>query len=181
MRILWGITGSGDKIGETVSVMLRLKDEYKVDIRVALSRNGEIVARMYEVWDLLRNGFEKAVVEKGPNSPFLVGALQTGKYDLFIVCPATANTTAKIAHGIADSLISNCVSQAIKANQNVYIYPVDQKPGSVTTVLPSGEKLVLTNRQVDLDNVAKLQAMEGFHVLEHPKDFLTVLKDFPQE
>ena len=77
--------------------------------------------------------------------------------------------------------ITNAIAQAQKTGVPVYVYPVDQKPGSVTTVLPSGEKLVLTNRQVDLDNVAKLQAMEGFHVLEHPKDFLTVLKDFPQE
>ena len=140
LKILWGITGSGDKIEDIVNIMLRLQKKYDLDIRVALSKNGEKVARMYEVWEKLRNGSKKVLVERGPNEPWLAGPLQMGKYDIFLLCPATANTTAKIAHGIADSLISNCVSQALKANREVYIYPVDQKPGETTTILPDGKE-----------------------------------------
>ena len=42
--------------------------------------------------------------EVNSHSPFLVGKLQTGDYDLFLVAPVTANSTAKIATGIADTL-----------------------------------------------------------------------------
>jgi archaeoflavoprotein AfpA len=165
LKILWGITGSGDTIEDTVNIMLKLNGEYDIDIRVAMSKNGEKVVRMYEVWEPLKDVFDDVLVEKGPNVPFLVGGLQTGKYDIFIVCPVTANTTAKIAHGIADSLISNCVSQALKANKEVYIYPVDQKPGDITTVLPDGRELILSIREVDLENSERLKRMRGVTVI----------------
>jgi len=164
LKILWGITGSGDKLSDTVNLMLKLKKKYDLDIKVALSENGKKVVRIYGLWRKLEDNFE-TVVEKGPNSPFLVGGLQTGKYDLFIVCPATANTTAKIAHGIADSLISNCVSQALKASRRVYIYPVDQKPGRTITILPDGKELVLTIREIDVRNSQKLKRMRGITVI----------------
>jgi archaeoflavoprotein AfpA len=176
LKILWGITGSGDKIEDTVNIMLKLNGEYDIDMRVAMSKNGEKVARMYEVWEPLKNVFEDVLVEKGPNVPFLVGGLQTGKYDLFIVCPATANTTAKIAHGIADSLISNCVSQALKANREVYIYPVDQKPGDITTVLPDGKELILSIREVDLENSERLKRMRGVTVISELDDIEGIIK-----
>ena len=74
--------------------------------------------------------------------------------------PATANTVAKIVVGIADTLVTNAVAQANKADIPIYIFPVDQKPGSLTTVLPSGESFTLTAREVDLVNVEKLKAMK---------------------
>ena len=176
LKILWGITGSGDKISETVNIMLQLKKKYDLDIKVALSENGEKVVRIYGLWKKLEDNFEKVLVEKGPNSPFLVGGLQTGKYQLFIVCPATANTTAKIAHGIADSLISNCVAQALKANREVYIYPVDQKPGETTTILPDGKELTLTIREVDLENSEKLKRMRGITVISQLTDIEAIIR-----
>lgn len=181
MKILWGITGSGDKLAETVTTMKKLQRKHDLDIRVALSKDGEKVIQMYGLWKPLKEEFKEVLVEKGPNDPFLIGALQTGKYDLFLVCPATANTTAKIAHGIADSLISNCVSQALKANQRVYIYPVDQKPGKITTILPNGKKLTLTIRKTDLANVAKLKKMTGITVLSSLQDIeRAIAKEFDQ-
>jgi len=176
LKILWGITGSGDKIEDTVSIMLKLQKKYDLDIRVALSKNGEKVARIYEVWELLENGFKEVLVERGSNEPWLAGPLQMGKYEIFLVCPATANTTAKIAHGVADSLISNCVSQALKANREVYIYPVDQKPGETTTILPDGKELKLTIREVDLKNSEKLRKMKGITVISQLEDIEGIIK-----
>jgi len=92
-----------------------------------------------------------------------------GRYALFFVSPATANTTAKIAHGIADSLISNCVAQAVKGGTPVYIYPVDQRPGTVATKIPGGKEIRIRTRGVDVENVNRLKAMEGITVLEHPE------------
>ena len=53
----------------------------------------------------------------------ITGRLSLGKYDLLIVSPATANTVAKIVHGIADSLVTNAVAQAGKgAVKTVMVY-----------------------------------------------------------
>lgn len=176
LKILWGVTGSGDKIENTVNIMLKLQEEYDLDVRVALSKNGEKVARIYEVWEPLKKVCKEVLIERGPNEPWLAGPLQMGKYDIFLVCPATANTTAKIAHGIADTLISNCVSQALKANREVYIYPVDQKPGETTTILPDGKELTLTIRNIDLENSEKLKRMKGITVISQLEDIEGIIK-----
>ena len=176
LQILWGITGCGDRLEETVNLMKELRIRKSLDVTVVLSKNGEKVVRMYNLWQCINENFKRVLVEKGPNVPFLAGGLQTGKYDLFIVCPATANTTAKIAHGIADSLISNCVSQALKANREVYIYPVDQKPGDITTVLPDGKELILSIREVDLENSERLKRMRGVTVISELEDIERIIK-----
>jgi len=175
LKILWGITGSGDKIEDIIHIMLKLREKYDLKVIVALSKNGEMVTRIYNVWDLLKS-FDKVLVEKGPNEPWLVGPLQMGNYDVFIVCPATANTTAKIAHGIADSLISNCVAQSLKAKREVYIYPVDQKIGETTTILPNGKKLTLTIRNIDFENAKKLKIMKGINVIPKVEDIEEIIK-----
>lgn len=176
LKILWGITGCGDKLEETVNIMKKLQKKHNLDVRVVLSKNGEIVVRMYKLWRSLQDNFNKVMIERGPNAPFLVAPLQTGKYDFFLICPATANTTAKIAHGIADSLISNCASQALKAGTKVYIYPVDQKSGKITTVLPDGEKLTLTIREIDVENAERLKRMKGITVISKPEDIEEIIK-----
>jgi archaeoflavoprotein AfpA len=176
LKILWGITGCGDKLEETVNIMRKLQHKYDLDVRVVLSKNGEMVIRMYKLWRLLQDNFKEVLIERGPNAPFLAGPLQKGKYDFFLICPATANTTAKIAHGIADSLISNCASQALKAGNKVYIYPADQKPGKITTVLPDGEKLTLTIREIDVENAERLKRMQGITVLSQPEEIEEIIK-----
>jgi len=69
LKILWGITGSGDKIEDTVDIMVRLQKKYNLDLRVALSKNAERVARMYEVWEKLERSSRELLVERGPNEP----------------------------------------------------------------------------------------------------------------
>jgi dihydromethanopterin reductase (acceptor) len=51
------------------------------------------------------------------------------------ISPATSNTVAKIAHGIADSLVTNAVAHALKAGVLVFILPVDIE-GSITSSAP---------------------------------------------
>lgn len=177
MKILWGITGSGDKLEDTVNIMKHVQSEPTIDIRVAVSKSGEMVIRMYGLWETLQKSFSKVFIEKGPNSPFLAAELQTGKYDLFIVCPTSANTTAKIAHGVADSLISNCVSQALKTDQKVFIYPVDQKPGVITTLLPNGQELTLRTRMIDVKNAKRLKEMRGITVLSQPEEIQEIINE----
>lgn len=167
-RVAWGITGAGDLLPESLEEMRSYLG--RLDITVLVSQNAEIVLKWYKLWKVVKEGFPRVKVERGPNQPFVAGALQVGYYSLLWISPATANTTAKIAVGIADTLITNCVSQAIKGGTPVFIYPVDQNPGSVTTEIPGGTRIQIKTRQVDLDNVSRLRRMEGITVLGHPRD-----------
>ena len=177
LKIAWGITGSGDHMVESVTAMKRLHENHDWKIDVILSREGETVIKWYKLWDALNESFSKIFVENTPNSPFLIGPLQLGKYDLLLICPATANTTAKIAHGIADTLLTNCVAQTIKAKVPVAIFPVDQKPCTVVTDLPHGRKLTLHMRDIDIQNAQKLRHMQGITVLSSPADIKPFLEE----
>jgi archaeoflavoprotein AfpA len=177
LKIAWGITGSGDHMVESVTTMKRLHENHDWKIDVILSKEGETVIKWYKLWGALNESFSKIFIENTPNSPFLIGPLQLGKYDLLLICPATANTTAKIAHGIADSLLTNCVAQSIKAKVPVAIFPVDQKPGKVVTDLPHGRKLALHMRDIDVQNAQKLRHMQGITVLSSPADIKPFLEE----
>ncbi len=176
LKIAWGITGCGDKIVDVVNLMIKLKRELNLDIDVYLSKNAKMVLKWYKLWNKLEDEFYDLREEVNANAPFLAGKLQTGKYDIFLVAPATANTTAKIAHGIADTLITNAVAQAMKVRMPVYIFPPDNKPGELTTLLPNGKTLTLYIRDVDVENVNKLRKMEGIEVLDTVEDIEKVIR-----
>jgi len=174
-RVAWGITGAGDYLVESLAAMKRVGAAPGVEVTVLLSKSGEMVVKWYRLWDDLSTSFKKVQVEKGPNHPFAAGALQVGHYALFFVSPATANTVAKIALGIADSLITNCVAQAIKGDTPVYIYPVDQAVGSQETTVPDGRRITITTRRIDVENVERLREMEGITVLAHPSEIEAII------
>jgi archaeoflavoprotein AfpA len=175
LKIAWGITGSGDYMREALDLMEMLSQKYDMRIDVFLSREGEIVLKFYRYFTEVKDHFENVYTEQGPNIPFLSGKLQIGKYRLFVICPATANTVAKMAHGIADSLITNSAAQAMKADVPVYIFPVDQKPGEVVTKLPDGSELKLRMRDVDIKNVKILKEMRGITVLERIEEIEDII------
>jgi archaeoflavoprotein AfpA len=177
LNIAWGITGSGDLLEETVEVMEDLPNRYDLKIRVFLSKEGELVLRYYKFLDALKMIFP-VKIERGANRPFIAGELQLGRFDLLLISPATGNTTAKIAHGIADTLITNAVSQAMKASVPVYILPVDQKIGERITKLPDGRELRLIMREVDVENVEKLREMRGITVLSNPKEIEDIIREY---
>ena len=45
------------------------------------------------------------------------------KADKVVLCPATANTIAKLAHGIADNLASSSLLAALGMNKPIYVFP----------------------------------------------------------
>jgi len=177
-KVAWGITGSGDKLPETISVMREIKEEYQneVDIRVYLSKAGEQVAKWYRLFDLLKQDFERVSVEVNSNSPFLAGDVQMRRYEFLLVAPATSNTVAKIAAGIADTLLCNSSVMALKASVPVYIMPSDYAEGTVVTRLPTGQDLTLRIRKEDAENVRKLSGMDGVSLLERPEGICQVFK-----
>ena len=177
-RIVWGITGSGDRIEEIIDSMVEVNNFGDVKITVIVSKAGEQVLRRYNLWDKLNANFSKVEKEVNANVPFIAGPLQIGKYDLFLIAPLTANSTAKIAHGIADTLITNAIAQTLKGSTPVLVYPVDQSSDPVTTFGPDGIEFTLIPREVDLENVTRLKRMKGLTVLTDVSNLAQVIRNF---
>ena len=178
-KVAWGISGSGDKLTETVDVMIRVKKEYgkEVDIRVYLSKAGKQVIGRYKLTEKLNESFDRVLVEANSNAPFLAGDLQTGKFTFLLVAPATSNTVAKIANGITDSLLTNSAIMALKSFTSVYIMPVDFREGMIMTKLPDGKDWKVRVRKEDAENAQKLKTMKGITVLEKPEEILEVFRN----
>lgn len=176
-RVAWGITGSGDRLPETVEIMKKIKSKYPdVEISPYLSKAGEQVVKYYKLLKTLKDVFGPVRVEIDANTPFLAGQVQVGRYEFFLIAPATSNTVAKISMGIADTLISNAAIMALKAFVPVYIMPSDYKEGTVITKLPDGRDLKLRVRKEDVDHVRKLAKMDGVYILEKPEDIFQVFE-----
>ena len=177
VRIAWGITGCGDKIEEIAALMIDLKRQYDLKVDVYVSKNAVMVLKWYKLYDKLKDEFFELRTEVNSNAPFLVGKLQTGHYDMFLVAPVTANSTAKIACGISDTLITNAVSQGAKAMVPIYLFPPDNKPGELTTILPGGKNLTLYIRDIDVENVDKIRKMKSITVLDNVQDIRRVVEE----
>lgn len=178
VRIAWGITGCGDKIEEIAELMVELKKKHDLTVDIYLSKSAKLVLKWYRLWSRLEDEFYDMRVEVDANTPFLVGKLQTGHYDLFLVAPVTANTAAKIAHGIGDTLLSNAVAQGAKTRVPIYIFPPDNKPGELETILPGGKKLTLYIRDVDVENVDRIRRMGGIVVLDSVQAIRQTIEEF---
>lgn len=157
--------------------MKQLEDDENIRLTVVVSKAGEQMLRLYGLWDELNGSFSKVLKESNANVPFIAGPLQIGKYDAFIVAPLTANSTAKIAHGIADTLITNAIAQTLKGSTPVLLYPVDQVDEEVRTVGPKGEVFSIKPRMVDLENVKRLREMERVIVLDSPLKIPQIVSD----
>lgn len=162
---MWGITGTGYVLQESINLMKDLQENHNVDLTIILSKEGAAVVKWYKKWLPLTEVVKKVKVEKTPNIPFYAGPLQLGQYDMFLVCPVSANSVAKITYGIADSLITNCVAQAIKGGVKVYLFPSDQDLEPIVTTRPDGSSLVLKIRDIEIDNIKRLKKMEGIYVI----------------
>lgn len=151
MRVLWCITGAGHLLEECVEVM----EEFGEDITVALSSAGEEVARMYGLLDRINNLGVETILEREQGKSFPVcGRMARREYDLLLVAPCTANTIAKIANGIADSLASNLVAQAQKTGIPVIVLPTDTEKSQKT-------KIPLTLESEKCRNCNPCPPMEG--------------------
>ncbi|TRZ86692.1 MAG: dihydromethanopterin reductase (acceptor) [Methanosarcinales archaeon] len=132
MKLAWGITGAGHFLRESFEVFKNLKTSTP-DLKVTtlVSRAGEEVVRMYGLENDLKFISDGSYLEEiflesrqGASVP-KTGRFLLGKYDALIISPATSNTSAKLACGIADTLITNAVAQAAKGGVPVFIVPVD--------------------------------------------------------
>lgn len=142
MRIAWCITGAGHFLRESFEAFKELKDKNKeIKVTSFVSRAAEEVIKMYGLQNDLHNisggsYLEECFYERGQGSSFpKAGRFLLNKYDALVVTPATSNTIAKLAYGIADTLVTNAVAQAVKGNVPVYIVPVDIE-GHIESMMP---------------------------------------------
>ena len=178
---MFGFTGSGYLIKESIDLMKELQEDPNIDITVMLSKEGAVVVKWYRQWLYLKEVVKKVAVEKTPNNPFYAGPLQVGKYHLLIICPLSANSVSKIVYGIGDTLITNCVAQAIKGGMIAYLLPSDQDLEPITTTRPDGSPLTLKIRDVELENIEKLRKMESIVVLTDFSEIKTLILEKYEE
>lgn len=117
---------------ESFDVLKKLKEE-REDLKITtfISRAAEEVINMYGLHNDLNSlsdghYLEECFIETEQGASFpKTGRFLLNRYEALIVTPATSNTIAKLTTGIADTLVTNAVAQAIKGNVPVYIVPVD--------------------------------------------------------
>ena len=144
-RILWCITGAGGQLRTVFQAVKNFKNACPgLELGIAISRACEEVARIYGILDKLNviasggryGGVYRDVAWSGitEDGVPLGGRVSLGRYDVVMVAPATSNTVAKIAHGIADTLPTIAANQALKAGVPLLILPADSAENSVTTL-----------------------------------------------
>ena len=149
MKIGFGITGAGHLLLESVELLEKLMTKH--DVTVLLSAAGEEVLKMYGLFERVERMtggyYNELVQEKEQKFSYpITGRFSLGKYELFIVSPATSNTIGKIVNGIADTLITNAVAQSGKGRVKTIIIPVDLESGDLETILPSKLELNLCQK-----------------------------------
>jgi len=171
-KVAWGITGSGEKIQETVAIMQDMRDEYRkeFDIRVFISKAGDQVLKYYNLSQTLESQFDKTWTEINANAPFLAGQIQMGRYEFLLLAPTTSNTVAKISLRIADTLLTNAAIMGQKTTAPLYVMPTDFREGTVVTKLPNGKDLEIKITKEDARHVENLSQMENTVVFEHPDE-----------
>ena len=140
MKIAWAITGAGHLLEESVELLEKISEKH--DVTVLLSGAGEDVLKMYGLYNrvvkITGGKYRELATEQEQKYSYpITGRLSLGKYDLLIVSPTTANTVAKIVHGISDTIVTNAVAQAGKGKVKTLIIPVDFELEDVNTILPA--------------------------------------------
>jgi archaeoflavoprotein AfpA len=171
-RVAWGITGSGDRLLEVIEVMKQLKKQYQDNVRITvyLSTAGNQVVHFYHLAKVLEENFDKVRVEANSNVPTLAVQLQSGKIEFLLIAPTTSNTVAKIATGIADTMLTNAAIMSLKSFVPVYVVPCDYKEGTTVTQLPDGSDMKIRVRKEDVEHTKKLVDMDGIFVVEQPEE-----------
>ncbi len=137
-RVVWAITGAGHGLRKLFWLLYGLKREEDFSFTVVLSRAGREVARIYGVLDkmplIAGGGRYEEVFEDNPTGYPVAGRLMMGRYDALLIAPASGNTVAKIAHGIADNIVTTSFAMAQKSGIPIIVMPTEI--GATETELP---------------------------------------------
>jgi flavoprotein len=157
-RLAWAITGSGHYLRESLAVLQTLKNT-----DIFLSRAAAEIIQQYGFQPQLEATGHKIYQDKTASS-VPVEMFYEGKYHTLVISPATSNTIAKMAYGFSDSLVSNLFAQAGKTRVPSIVFACDTRPEvageHIESEAPRNNMVKVYPRQIDLDNVAKLEKFE---------------------
>jgi len=184
--IVWCLTGGGDFYDENYKVFTKLLSEGQ-PILAIFSNAGAIVFNRYGFfWRLSKLKFSNPHVlflfeseeSLQPNIQFLLGQanisynvfpedpafslgiwLANQKIKCIIASPLTANSVAKLTHGVADTLIVNILSAGKKANQLIGVFPTDRGVDAILSKLPVRQKKPLLKSIINI-NVCTFGALK---------------------
>jgi flavoprotein len=168
-RVCWVITGAGHFLAETADFLAGAND---ISGDLYYTRAGREVAAMYRVTERIReSGFEIFYEDdfSSRGAIYFYG----GRYGALVIAPATANTVAKCALGVADSLASNFFAQAGKGSVPIFVLPTDSER-ETASVTPSGRRIEVRPRQIDLARAEELSRFPGVTVLRSPDEFYKI-------
>ena len=159
-RVAWVITGAGHFLRECIDIVT----EYKSDINLFASRAGLEVVKMYGLYDHLLK-YDINIINDDSASSASCGGFAAGRYSVLVIAPATSNTVAKCALGIADSLPTNLFAQAGKSKVPILVLPSDVSY-EIESVTPSGKRIMVYPRPIDIRNVDMLRSFPGVTVID---------------
>jgi flavoprotein len=147
-----------------------------VDLDLYFTRAGREVAERYGQMERLRRAARGVFFEDDSSSSRLI-FFSSGRYDALVIAPATSNTVAKCALGIADSLASNFFAQAGKSGVPIYVLPTDVEPEMIS-ITPSGRAVEVRPRALDLMRSDELGRFPGVTLTRSPEDLRRSLRQF---
>jgi flavoprotein len=163
VKICWVITGAGHFLSETADFLAKAP---VAPVDLYFTRAGAEVSARYGVAERLGAlGF--SVRRESDFSSRDSIYFSSGRYGALVIAPATANTVAKCALGIADSLASNFFAQAGKSRIPIFILPTDGEE-RIVSVTPSGAKIDVRPRPVDFARIRELSGFPLVTVLASP-------------
>lgn len=175
--VIWCYTGAGYGYKENYNQIINL-NRNAIPIIIIFSNAGALVANRYGFfWNLAQTTIEKDLIhfifenEKvlqfnikklleqadlsystAPNDPAFSYAISLANNDAvrcIIGSPLTANTTAKLVNGIADTYITNLIVHGLKAGKKIGIFPTDASFSEVTSFLPVRYHRKTISRKID--------------------------------
>ncbi|MDR1069085.1 MAG: hypothetical protein LBL36_07580 [Clostridiales Family XIII bacterium] len=163
-KICWVITGAGHFMAETCDFLASAG----VSADIYFTRAGLEVARRYRQIERVEGLGLRVFRENDFSSSGLV-FFAGGHYEALVIAPATSNTIAKCALGIADSLASNFFAQAGKSRVPIFVLPTDAE-SEIMSVTPSGRRIPIHPRPVDLLRLEEMGRFPGVTVLRSPRE-----------
>lgn len=157
-RVCWVVTGAGHFLRETAEFLEQHARSLSADI--FFTRAAREVAERYALRERLERSAERFFQESGYSASQSI-FFSSRLYRLLVIAPATSNTVAKCAMGIADSLASTFFAQAGKSGVPTLILPSDAER-EIVSVTPSGRKISVVPRPIDLHWAEELKDADKF-------------------
>jgi phosphopantothenoylcysteine decarboxylase len=161
LNIILGVTGgiAAYKVADLAGALV--KEDFTV--KIIMTESAKKFITPLTLATLSKNPVYDDVAEWTADGP--IKHIELAKWcDLFVVVPATANTIAKMAHGMADNLLTSTYL-ALPPNKGVLICPAMNTRMWEAEQTKDNLALLKTNKDIDNDgkssNFSILQPEEG--------------------